>query len=174
MDTPSDAERVQALVPRCSREETTVARVGCARSAQVGNAADLHRQLTAAVTCWVRQTESGRAAYAGSSEDYNVGDRGGDLGDPDLLRLLAAHGVRDLTIEIVTSDETLSGWTYDTPLVDPSGLEAPGDDAGLNEVPELTRRILDVERGPAPPAGPGGQGSPADDGGAADHRRQPR
>jgi hypothetical protein len=73
MCTTPDAGRVQPLVLRGSREETTFALVGCARSAQVARATDLYRQISAAVTRWVRQTESGREAYRQSSEDYNVG-----------------------------------------------------------------------------------------------------
>jgi hypothetical protein len=146
MRTTPDEQRVQALVLRDSREETTFALVSCARSVQVSCAADLHRQITAAVTRWVKQTESGREAYRRSSEDYNVGDLGGDLGDPDLMGLLAAHGVHDLTIDLFSSDDAHRTWTYDKHLVDASELEAPGDDTRLHELPEMTRRRADVER----------------------------
>jgi serine/threonine protein kinase len=51
-----------------------------------------------------------------------------DLGDPDLTRLLVAHGVRDLTIEIFTSEDAQGNWIYDTHLVDagePAFREGP-------------------------------------------------
>ena len=124
-----DEERVQVLVPRDSHEETTFTLVRCAKGERVSDAADLHRQVTAAVTRWVRQTESGREAFERSSEDYNVGDLAGDLGDPDLTRLLLTQGVRDLTIDVYSSGDAPSAWAYDTHLVDASELEAPEDDA---------------------------------------------
>jgi hypothetical protein len=133
-NTPA-GERVQALVLRCSREETTFALVSCAKTVQVSAAADLFRCLCAAVTGWVRETASGREAYRNSSEDYNVGDLSGDLGDPDLQRLCAAHGVHDLTVDIFSCSEAHGDWTYDTQLVDAWELEAPEDDAQLPDVP---------------------------------------
>jgi len=89
----------------------------------VSRAADLYRQISAAVMRWVRQTESGQEAYRQSSEDYNVGDLAGDLGDPELTHLLVAHGVLDLTIDVLSSDDAQGDWTYDTHLVDAGELE---------------------------------------------------
>jgi hypothetical protein len=132
VSTTTDHDRVEALVPRVSDEETTYAVVRCAAGPRVSSAADLHRRIAAAVTAWVRRSAAGREAYRRSGGDYNVGDLAGDLGDPDLGRLLRAHGVRDLTIDTFSAADAPAGWTYDTHLVDAAGPDAPAGDAGAD------------------------------------------
>jgi FMN phosphatase YigB (HAD superfamily) len=117
MKTLQEKERVQTLVLRDAHTETTFALVGCTKNNQVFRANQIYPRVRAAVTQWVRETPAGAEAYRRSSADYNVGDLSNDRDDPDLKRLLAAHGIHDLTLDVFTDNATAGAWTYDTHLV---------------------------------------------------------
>jgi len=67
--------------------------------------------LEAACTDWVAETEEGRAAWAQSCEDFNVGDLTGH--HESLLGFLARHGIRSIQIK-----DAIHTASYDRVLVD--------------------------------------------------------
>ena len=122
-----DTNRVQALVLRSSRDETTFAVVSCRQTEEARRADQLLTLFSAAVTGWVKETDTGKVAYANSSEDYNVGDLSTDIKD-DLLRpFLERHGLFDVAIETFSDTDFQDNWTYDTHLVDDAALDRDAD-----------------------------------------------
>jgi hypothetical protein len=122
-----DASRVRALVLRSSREETTFAVVSCRRTEEVRRAGQLLALFSAAVTDWVKETDAGKAAYANSSEDYNVGDLSTDIDDDTLQPFLERHGLFDIEIETFSETDFQNDWTYDTHLVADEDLDRDAD-----------------------------------------------
>lgn len=77
----------------------------------------LKRLVIKSVTHWIQSSESGRAAWANSSEDFNVGDLSSELGDEGLGVSLYLHGISSLEIE-THSNKSGATWEYDTLLYD--------------------------------------------------------
>lgn len=120
--TEGKQTRVQALVLRSSRDETTFAIVTSRKTAQVRSARQLVHCFTEAVTAWVRSTPDGKDAYQESARDYNVGDLANDIDDPTLKPYLEAQGLYDVEIEIYSDEDFQDNWAYDTHLVDANRL----------------------------------------------------
>jgi len=123
--------KVKFVVLRSSSDEVTFA-VVTARVAtdELRNDFAFQDALIAAITEWVKTTETGRAEWAGSCQDFNVGDLASCYDDPDLLKLLAERGIRNLKIEICSAVGQSQNWTYDQVLVDEIKLEELDEKAG--------------------------------------------
>lgn len=77
-------------------------------------------RLQQALTRWVRQTETGRKAWAYCCEDFNIGDLSVEPVGPgtELGEFLAESGIFKLNIWVNASDSSHPDWTFDTVLVD--------------------------------------------------------
>jgi hypothetical protein len=115
--TAEKEARIQALVLRDSRDETTFAIVTAPRIQDLQSARHLVSRFTEAVTAWVRDTEEGKEAYKESDRDYNVGDLANDVDEPTLAPYLAAQGLFNVEIEIRSDEDFQDTWSYDTRLV---------------------------------------------------------
>ena len=120
--TEGDQTRVRALVLRSSCDETTFSIVTARKTQQVWCARQMVHAFCDAVTAWVQNTPEGRKAYEESDSDYNVGDLANDIDDRALAPYLAAQGLRDVEIEVVSDEDFQNNWTFDTHLIDPSRL----------------------------------------------------
>lgn len=109
--------RYSVIVRRDSSEEQTYAIV----SATVNFKHHLFMfKVITAVTEWVTTTKAGHEAWEHSSNDFNVGDLAGELGDQDLERLLEKRGIRDMTIDVNSSPPIPVSvvWSFDQVLAD--------------------------------------------------------
>lgn len=68
------------------------------------------------------------------------------MDDPDLIGILAAHGVCDLTVDAFSFRDAQNEWIFDTHLLDVWQLEVAVDDARSHDIVEMMRRSPDVER----------------------------
>ena len=82
------------------------------------------------LTRWAVETEEGRAAWEGSSCDYNIGDLAGELGGdpPDVAssfirRALAAKGIMGLSIDTWQPDQDDDSWAFDDILMDEGKIQ---------------------------------------------------
>ena len=88
------------------------------------NPDELRDKLTAALTEWIATTEEGKAAR----DDHLGGSNMLDLSewlpaeDDDLARLLNKHGIRNLTVEIISHSYFARDWDIGDSLVDERAL----------------------------------------------------
>lgn len=80
------------------------------------------KRLKAALTDWIRNTDSGREAWAWSFQNFTVGDIAFWDDRPELLAALSQQGIYDLMVEFLTV-ETPPDWQHDTIIVDTNQLE---------------------------------------------------
>jgi hypothetical protein len=63
------------------------------------SAADAFGRLRRAVTDWLDNTESGRDAYADSSEDFNIGDLALDESNQELAVIMVNHEIHGFSMQ---------------------------------------------------------------------------
>lgn len=125
--TQGSQRRIQTLVPRISRDETTFAIVTVRQTADVKTARQLVSRIQAAVTAWMQNTPEGKDALDETCHDYNVGDLANDLGEPSLSRYLEAQGLLEVEIEIYSDEDYQDNWSYDTRLFQAGRLDRAAD-----------------------------------------------
>ena len=101
-------ERIIAIVPRSGfgLKSGICAVISADKNVEIYDADSLRKEITAAVTEWMRDTSSGRASFGDFASDYE---------DADLKSGLEARGV--VNLEIIAQDAA-ENWTYDTKLTE--------------------------------------------------------
>jgi len=116
--------RAVFVVVRGSNDEFTFARVAAEVTEEI-----LLREskfmgvLIGALTKWALETKEGRAAWEGSSEDFNVGDLHSHLPNPTLEKYLRDAGIPHLEVECSSDHSQCRRWVYDTILMDSGKLD---------------------------------------------------
>ena len=87
------------------------------------NPDELRDKLTAALDEWIVTTEVGKAAWDDTPACFNMYDLTEWLpAEDDLARLLNKHGIRNLTVEIISHSYFAGDWDIGDSLVDEKAL----------------------------------------------------
>ena len=119
-------EKIETVVFRQSKDESTVAILTCNRTSDIADAAGFRDALKKAVSDWVDRTTDGRDAYAENGNDFNLGDLAQLEDDPTLLKFMALHGITGFAIQVFCDTEPAPGWDYDDNLIDEERVNGLG------------------------------------------------
>ncbi len=111
-------EKIETVVFRQSKDESTVAILICNRTSDIADAAAFREALRKPVSDWVDRTTDGRDAYAENGNDFNLGDLAQWDDDLPLLKFMQLHGITGFTIQVFCDTAPAPGWDYDDSLVD--------------------------------------------------------
>jgi len=110
---------ITCLVPR--ERENRLAIVSCDKTREIQDSNDLLRQLCAAISDWVKNTQEGLEAWKQSCCDFNIGDLDLYYGyaSSSVKSYIESSGIFNFHIKIFGNDDMLNGnWSYDTILVE--------------------------------------------------------
>lgn len=118
----SNSRKIMLVVSR--PDDTTIAVILADITEKITKTTELQAAIIKAVTFWMCETPEGAEAYKRSSEDFNVGDLAGvvgDMGDANLKNHLASLGVYNLDID--ACEAGVDHWNFDDHLFDAEAVE---------------------------------------------------